>query len=99
MEKNMEIYREDGKNFRSIRADFKDDGRLVLSGQDMGPITEEFWGKDEYEYFMIVPKESVEMFTLNLLKHVFNNDNNVDWMDLRNILEENKIDYHFDYWM
>lgn len=99
MEKNMEIYREDGKNFRSIRADFKDDGRLVLSGQDMGPITKEFWGKDEYEYFMIVPKESVEIFTLNLLKHVSNNDKKVDWMDLRNILEENKIDYHFDYWM
>ncbi len=99
MEKNMEIYREDGKNFRSIRSDFKDDGRLVISGHDMGPITEEFWGKDEYEYFMIIPKESVELFTLNLLKHVFNNDKRVNWTDVRNILEKNNIDYHFDYWM
>jgi len=51
MEKNMEIYREDGKNFRSIRANFKEHGRLVLSGQDINPITEEFWGRDDYEYF------------------------------------------------
>ena len=50
----MEIYREDGKNFRSIRANFKEHGRLVLSGQDINPITEECWGRDDYEYFWIL---------------------------------------------
>ena len=27
------------------------DGKLLLSGQDLGPDVEEFWGTDEYEYF------------------------------------------------
>lgn len=33
-----------------VYAEIKD-GRLFISGHDLGPNVETFWGSDEYEYF------------------------------------------------
>ena len=57
MEKTMEIFREDGIEFTSIRTNFGDDGTLSINGQDMGPMVEQFWGDDDYEYFLSIPKK------------------------------------------
>ena len=60
MEKTMEIFREDGIEFTSIRTNFGADGTLSINGQDMGPLVEQFWGDDDYEYFLSIPKKSIE---------------------------------------
>ena len=59
MEKTMEIFREDGIEFTSIRTNFGADGTLSINGQDMGPMVEQFWGDDDYEYFLSIPKKSI----------------------------------------
>ena len=77
MEKNMEIFRHDGVEFTAINAEFMNDGSLKISGHDTGPFVEKFWGDDDYEYWLFVPKESIHDFILNLLKYVFNNEKKI----------------------
>ena len=98
MEKTMEIFRDDGTNFTSIRANFNNDGALSIDGQDMGPLVEQFWGDDDYEYFLSIPKKSVETFLLHFMKLAFNKDKKVTFTDCKDILEANKIVHGFDWW-
>ena len=41
------------------------DGELIISGQDLGEATEEFWGDSDYEYWLTIPPEGTKkLFTL-----------------------------------
>ena len=95
---NMEIYRNEGTEFTSINVDFLDDGTLKISGHDMGPFVEEFWGDDDYEYFLSIPKKSIEMFLLHLMKLAFNTEKKITFGDCKEILEVNKIEHAFNWW-
>ena len=99
MEKNMNIFRNDGVEFTSINANFTEDGTLKISGQDMGPFVEKFWGDDDYEYWLFIPKESVNPFILNLMKFSFNNHKSITFEDCKKILEDNAIEHGFDFWV
>jgi len=94
----MEIFRHDGVEFTAINAEFMNDGSLKISGHDMGPFVEKFWGDDDYEYWLFVPKESIHDFILNLLKYVFNNEKKITFSDCKKILEEKNISHSFDFW-
>ena len=94
----MEIYRNDGLEFTSIISEFNPDGMLTISGHDMGPLVELFWGDEDYEYDLFIPKESVERFLLNFMRFAFNNEKEVTFSDCKNILEENEIDHLFNHW-
>ena len=98
MEKTMEIFRDEGIEFTSIRTNFDGDGTLSISGQDMGPMVKEFWGDDDYEYFLSIPKKSIEMFLLHLMKLAFNTEKKITFGDCKEILEVNKIEHSFDWW-
>ena len=98
MEKTMEIFRDDGMNFTSIRANFNNDGALSIDGQDMGPLVEQFWGDDDYEYFLSIPKKSIEMFLLYLMKLAFNTEKKITFGDCKEILEVNNIEHDFNWW-
>jgi hypothetical protein len=39
----FELYRDEGKNFRSVLARIDSD-HFCIETQDMGPTTDEFWG-------------------------------------------------------
>ena len=95
----MNIFRNDGVEFTSINANFTEDGTLKISGQDMGPFVEKFWGDDDYEYWLFIPKESVNTFILNLMKFSFNNDKSINFGDCKKILEDNAIEHGFDFWV
>ncbi len=94
----MEIFREDGIEFTSIRTNFGADGTLSINGQDMGPMVEQFWGDDDYEYFLSIPKKSIEMFLLHLMKLAFNTEKKITFGDCKKILEVNKIEHTFNWW-
>jgi len=96
---NMEIYRNEGTEFTSINVDFLDDGTLKISGHDMGPFVEEFWGDDDYEYWLFIPEKSVNLFICHLMKLSFNNENTVTFGDCKKILEDNSIEHTFDFWV
>ncbi len=44
---------------------------LVMEGYDYGPDVEEFFGDDDYEYWVTVPKEYKDLVLLNLIKEKF----------------------------
>ena len=48
-----------------VTASLLDDGELIISGQDLGEATEEFWGDSDYEYWLTIPPEGTKkLFTL-----------------------------------
>lgn len=95
----MEIYRNEGTEFTSINVDFLDDGTLKISGHDMGPFVEEFWGDDDYEYWLFIPEKSINLFISHLMKLSFNNGNSIAFEDCKKILEDNSIENTFDFWV
>ena len=95
----MEIFREDGIEFTSIRTNFGADGTLSINGQDMGPMVEQFWGDDDYEYWLFIPEKSINLFISHLMKLSFNNGNSIAFEDCKKILEDNSIEHTFDFWV
>jgi hypothetical protein len=56
----------DGSDYRFLDAHLSDDGDLVLTGQDIGPSVELFFGEDEYEWVRTVEAEHVPALLLAL---------------------------------
>jgi hypothetical protein len=52
---SVELYRQEGENFRSVRATLAED-KFTFDTQDMGKLVEEMWGDSDYEFWTIVPK-------------------------------------------
>ena len=71
--KSVELYRQEGKNFRSVRATLEE-GKFTIDTQDMGPLVEEFWGDSDYEFWTIVPKEAWGQLLMALSIEFFAND-------------------------
>jgi len=51
-----------GADSRRIWASLDTDGSLAISGQDIGPKVERFFGTDEYEFSHTVPVAYLEPF-------------------------------------
>lgn len=82
----------------SIEAYFENDN-LIIDGYDIGKRVEEFWHREDYEYKLTIPPESVQwMMTqfkvqtpadlLQTLAERFNT--NSCYSDIRNLLDSNK---------
>jgi len=94
----MEIYRYDNKWFTSINAEFDKTGNLKIRGHDIDDGMESWVGSDEFEYFLTVPKDAVEAFTLEVLKKSFNENKPLGFYDLRDICKDNNIEHYHDWW-
>jgi len=55
--KTVLFFRDDERLFCRITAELQG-GSLVVSGQDIGPQVEEFFGRDEYEYCTSLDREN-----------------------------------------
>ena len=100
----MEIYKEKwetakGNEATSIEANFDNSGNLVISGADIGPSVETYWGDIDYEYFLSVYKKDMEKLFLLLLKESFNSKEALDFTKIKKICEANEIKAIFDYWI
>lgn len=67
----IEIARQEGTEFRRIDLMLKDDGAIVLEGQDMGPAAEVVWGDTDYEYWVRVAPPSLPKLAFELLREKF----------------------------
>jgi hypothetical protein len=66
-----EIARQEGAEFRSVRLAVEDDGAIKMDAQDIGPTVTQFWGDDEYEFWVRVPPTSVSKLAFELLREKF----------------------------
>ena len=62
-----------GPDSRRIWASLDTDGSLTISGQDIGPKVERFFGTDEYEFSYTVPVAYLEAFFFLLQVKIFDN--------------------------
>ena len=53
--KKVQLFEERGETSRYIDAEITEDGAIVMMGQDIGKLPEEFWGDSDYEFFVYVP--------------------------------------------
>ncbi len=53
--KKIQLYEEQGQTSRYIDAEITKDGDLVIFGQDVGKLPQEFWGDADYEFWVHVP--------------------------------------------
>jgi hypothetical protein len=67
----IEIARQEGTAFRRVDLMLKDDGAIVLEGQDMGPAVEAVWGDTDYEYWVRVAPPSLPKLAFELLREKF----------------------------
>jgi hypothetical protein len=71
MANHIEIARQEGANFRSVRLTVEEDGAVKIDGQDLGRTVEEFWGEDEYEFWVTVPPSALPKLAFELLREKF----------------------------
>ncbi|MCA8891330.1 MAG: hypothetical protein KDA56_05815 [Hyphomonas sp.] len=70
---SVELYRQEGENFRSVRATLEGD-KFTFDTQDIGKLVEEMWGDSDYEFWTIVPKEAWGQLLMALSIEFFTND-------------------------
>ena len=68
---SVEIARQEGTQFRSVRLAIEDDGAIKMDAQDMGPTVEEFWGDSDYEFWVRVEPAALPKLTFELLREKF----------------------------
>lgn len=78
--------RQTESSYSSLKARIESDGDLVLEGYDAGENVMDFFGDDDYEFFLIVKKEHKDAVLLYLIKDQFTSDVEFrKWLDVRGI--------------
>jgi hypothetical protein len=67
----IEIARQEGNEFRSVRLSVEEDGAIKMEAQDIGPTVTQIWGEDEYEFWVRVSSPSVSKLAFELLREKF----------------------------
>src|ERR1700738_992895 len=65
---SAEIYRQEGADFRTVRLHVRSDGSICLDAQDMGKLTKEIWGNDDYEFWVDVPATALPKLVFALIR-------------------------------
>ncbi len=93
----IELFRQDGKESRSIRLSINNDGTIRLECQDMGPTVRKVWDEDEYEFSVTVPSRALGKLAFALLCEKYIGQNgSVD--DLRSFCEKKQVEHEFMTW-
>ncbi len=91
-----ELYRYEGKNFRSVYARVDDD-QFRIDTQDMGPTTEEVWGDADYEFWTTVPRAAWGDLLMALAKEFLADEKATD--RLRDICRKHGVQHEWANWV
>jgi hypothetical protein len=89
----VEIARQEGAEFRSVRLSLEDDGTIKMGAQDIGPTVTRIWGDDDYEFWVLVPPASLPKLAFELLRE----NGAVD--AFRNWCRTHGVEHEFDSWI
>lgn len=67
----IEIARQEGTEFRSVRLTMQADGTMVMDAQDIGPKVTEVWGDGDYEFWVRVEPAALPKLAFDLLHEKF----------------------------
>jgi hypothetical protein len=84
---SVTIARTSGDHVRStLWAIIQDDGKIEYERSDYGPLVEEVWGRDEYEYNVTVPSEFKDTVLLLLVAEHFADDKAFrEWLEAKGV--------------
>ncbi len=68
---SIEVYRQEGDPFRSVRLSVNADGSVRFDAQDMGKQVEEVWGDSDYEFWVDVPATALRKLVFALLREKY----------------------------
>ena len=86
----IKLVRQGGPTSIYIDARIDDEGKLLLSGQDIGEAPEEIFGKDDYEYFLSIPAAEKDRVLLALIDKIYSGNASVI-SEFRGFLESKDI--------
>jgi hypothetical protein len=95
--KSIQLHEEAGETSRYIQAEIRQDGDLVLSGQDVGRAPREFWGDSDYEWWVSVSSNHKDDVLLALLEKLYGG-NPAAIEEFRDLLEARGIKSEFHSW-
>ncbi len=94
---NVELFRNAGIEFRSVRLAIETGGEIRLSAQDMGPTVEQTWNRDDYEFWINVPVQAIARLAFVLLRDRYvGREKAVD--EFRSFCEQSGIEHSFETW-
>ena len=88
-----EINNPNGKINHNVHCEWDDQGNLHFCEHDLGEGVKEFWGTDEYEYFMMIPQKHVAKFILCSFWKGFTFEKRFTVKDLRDLCDEYEINF------
>ena len=92
------LYESRGETSVFIDVEIKDSGEVLMSGQDVGKVPEEYWGDSDYEYWLYVSQDNKNLLLLSLIKKLFGGNSDA-FSKFREFLIEYHIPYQFDSWV
>ena len=91
------IYEDRGETSRFISAEIGPGGELTLIGQDVGKAPQEWWGDEDYEFWVSVPTAQKDALLLALLEQRYRG--NPAAVELfRDFLSAQGIEFEFKTW-
>lgn len=95
--KTIELYRHDGKQFRSVYARLEED-KFRIDTQDMGPTVEEIWGDADYEFWTNVPRKAWGDLIMALVNEFLSGDEHATDR-LRDICQKHNVEHEWNQWI
>src|SRR5262249_42741462 len=94
----IEIARQEGAEFRSVRLAIEEDGAVTMDAQDIGPNVTRIWGDDDYEFWVRIAPTSLPKLAFELLREKFGGQ--LDAVDaFRDWCKMHGVEYEFDSWV
>jgi hypothetical protein len=94
----IEIARQEGTEFRSVRLTLEDDGAIKIDAQDIGPNVTRIWGDDDYEFCVRVAPAALPTLAFELLREKFAGQ--LGAVDaFRDWCKTHGVEYEFDSWV
>ena len=83
----------------SVYGEYGVNGDLILSSFHYGLDVQEFWGNDEYEYYLIIEKDSIPKFVTEMLIKGFNSEKKFTLNGLKDTCDKTRIKYSTNTWV
>jgi hypothetical protein len=94
----LELFRQEGDPFRSVRLAVNADGSVKLDAQDMGTTVEKVWGDDDYEFWVDVPAAACHKLLFALLREKYSGRSDaVD--EFQAFCKKEEIEHNWDSWV
>ncbi len=94
---DVEIARQEGAEFRSVRLQLQADGGVRLHAFDKGATAKLTFDRDEYEFWVTIPPQAVGRLAYELLKERFGGRLQAV-TELRDFCKKNEIVNEFGTW-